>query len=116
MAFGIWALLILKIVGVIIGGHLAITKLLPQLKKTLSVFVKREELITSIVSVMIFYVAMLVLKSVISVSATIENMYLGYVNVLLPGVEVVLSVTPYVLYFLMATVIVAGISSVGSKK
>ena len=43
MAFEMWALTILKIVAVIIGGHLAITKLLPTLKNVLSSFIKKEE-------------------------------------------------------------------------
>lgn len=116
MAFETWMLLVLKIVVVIIGGHLAITKLLPELKKVLSYSVKREELVTSIVSILVFYVAILVSKFVASFLATMENKYLGYANVLLPGIEVILTVTPYVLYFLMATVIVAGLSNVSSKK
>ncbi len=116
MAFEIWALLILKIVGVIIGGHLAVTKLLPELKKMLSLFVKKEELITSIISILIFYVAVLVFKFIVSFLAVIENKYLGYANVLLPGVEVILTVTPFVMTFLAAIVVVAGLTGVTPKK
>ena len=110
MAFGTWMLLILKIICVLIGGHLAITKLLPELKKVLSFFVKRMELITSIVSVLIIYILVLVLKFIIGFIAAVENVYLGYANVLLPGIEVILMVIPYVLYFFVAVVIVAGLS------
>jgi hypothetical protein len=116
MAFEIWALLILKIVGVIIGGHLAVTKLLPELKKMLSLFVKKEELITSVISILIFYVAVLVFKFIVSFLAAVENKYLGYANVLLPGIEVILVVTPFVLTFLAATVVVAGLTNVTPKK
>jgi len=42
--------------------------------------------------------------------AAVENKYLGYASVLLPGIEVILTVTPFVLMFLAAIVIVAGLS------
>jgi len=110
MAIEIWALLVLKIIGVIIGGHIAVTKLLPELKKMFCLFVKKEELITSVISILIFYVAVLVLKFIVGFLAAVENKYLGYASVLLPGIEVILTVTPFVLMFLAAIVIVAGLS------
>ncbi len=109
MPFETWMLTILKIVGVVIGGHIAITKMLPALKNILSFFTKKEELVTSTISILIMYIGVLVLKYIISFLVATGNKYLSYVDVLLPGVEVILTITPYVLYFLIATVIVAGL-------
>lgn len=109
MAFEVWMLTILKIVAVIIGGHLAITKMLPALKKILASYIKKEDLVTSIISILIFYVAILVSKFVIEFFVATGNKYIGYVSVLLPGIEVILTIIPYVLYFLVAIVIVAGL-------
>lgn len=109
MAFEIWMLTILKIVAVIIGGHLAITKMLPALKNVLSSFVKKEDVLTSIISVLLLFIGLLVLKFIVTFLTAVENKYLGYVNVLLPGIEVMLTVIPFVLYFMIAAVIVAGL-------
>lgn len=109
MAFEIWMLTILKIVAVVIGGHLAITKMLPALKNVLSAFIKKGEVLTSIISTFIFFVGILVLKFIVNFLVAVENKYLGYVNVLLPGLEVILIIIPYVLYFMIAVVIVAGL-------
>lgn len=109
MAFEIWMLTILKIVAVIIGGHLAITKMLPILKNVLTSFIKKTELITSTISILLFFIGVLVLKFIISFLVLTENKYLAYANVLLPGIEVILTIIPYVLYFLIAAIIVAGL-------
>lgn len=109
MVFEIWAFTILKIVAVIIGGHLAITKLLPALKNVLASFIKKEGFIASIISIFIFYVGILVLKFIIDFLAATGNKYLGYATVLVPGVEVILTVIPYVFYFMVGAVIVAGL-------
>lgn len=109
MAFEMWMLTILKIVAVIIGGHLAITKMLPALKNVLASFIKKPEFIASVISIFIFYVAILVLKFIIDFLVLTENKYISYVNVLTPGIEVILTIVPYILYFMIATVIVAGL-------
>lgn len=109
MGFELWALTILKIVAVIIGGHLAVTKMLPALKNVLASFIKKPEFIASVISIFIFYVGILVLKFVIDFLAMTENKYMGYVTVLLPGVEVILTILPYIMYFMIAAVIVAGL-------
>lgn len=109
MAFETWMLTILKIVCVIIGGHLAITKLLPALKNVLSSSIKKEDLTTSIISILMMYTGVLVLKFMIEFIVATENKYLGYANVLVPGIEVILTLVPYVIYLMVATVIVAGL-------
>ena len=109
MAWEIWILTILKIISVIIGGHLAITKLLPALKKILVLFIKEDGFVTSIISTILIYVGVLVLKFIVTVLVATENKYLIYTDILSPGLEVMLSVIPYVLYFMIAVVIVAGI-------
>jgi len=110
MAFMDWMLLILKIVGVVIGGHIAVTKFLPLMKTALSSFIKKEEFVTSVISVLMLYILVLVLNVVVGFLVSVENKYLGYLNVLLPGMEVILKVAPYIIYFLIAAVIVAGLS------
>jgi len=109
MSFEIWMLTILKIVAVVIGGHLAITKMLPALKNVLAAFVKKGEVLTSIISTLLLFVGVLVLKFIINFLVAVENTYLSYVGVLLPGIEVILTIIPYVLYFMVAVVIVAGL-------
>lgn len=109
MALEIWLLTILKIIAVIIGGHLAITKMLPVLKKVLNSFIKKDEITVSVISIFIFYVGVLAAKFVIGFLTATGNKYLGYINVLLPGVEIILTITPYVLYFMTAAVIVVGL-------
>jgi len=109
MVFESWTITILKIIFVIIGGHLAITILLPALKRMLSPSVKREEFIPSVIAILIFYVAVLVLKFILEFLIETESKFLGYGNALLPGTEVIITVVPYVLYFMIAAVIVAGL-------
>ena len=109
MGFEIWMLTILKIVAVIVGGHLAITKMLPALKRVLSSFIKKEEVVTSVISTFMFYIGTLVLKFIIEYLATTENKYLTYITVLIPGIDVILTIVPFVLYFLIAAIIVAGL-------
>lgn len=109
MAFEIWMLTILKVVAAIIGGHLAITKLLPALKNVLSSSIKKEDLTTSVISVLMVYTGVLVLKFIIESITATENKYLSYASVLLPGTEVILMLVPYVIYLMVAAVIVAGL-------
>ena len=109
MSFEIWMLEKLKIIAVVIGGHLAINKMLPVLKNVLSSFIEKEEFLTGIISVLMFYVGVLVLRFIVDFLVEIGNKYLSYVEVLLPGIEVILAVIPYVIYFMIAAVVVAGL-------
>lgn len=109
MSFEIWTFTVLKIVAVIIGGHLAVTKLLPILKNVLNSFLKKEEITLSVISIFLFYIGVSVAKYVIFFLTATENKYLNYINVLSPGVEIILTIIPYVLYFMTAAVIVVGL-------
>ena len=113
MALEDWMILVLKVVFILIGGHLAITRLMPGLKKVLAQVVRNEAVLVSSVSTLVFYIGVIAAKLIIQSVSAMDNKYLGYLAVLLPGVEVILVIIPYVVYFLIAATVV---SALGSQK
>ena len=111
MAFENWMLLILKVVVILIGGHLAITRLMPNMKNTLAQVVKNEELLTGSVSTLIFFIGVIAAKLILQSVSVVGNKYVSYLTVLLPGVDVILTIIPYVVYFLVAAIIVSAFKS-----
>lgn len=108
MAFQEWMMAILQIVVVLIGGHLTITKLLPLLKEGLVYLIKKEEVVNSTISVFILFIGVIVLKKLVEFLVDTGNTYLSYINVLTPGIDIILEVFPFVLYFMLAIVAVSG--------
>ncbi len=109
MAFEVWMLTILKIAVLIIGGHLTITKLLPKLKNVLTIFIDKSEIILAIIYALMFYTLILVIKYTVEALVLVNNKYINYLSVVIPATDIMLTIIPFVLYFLIAAVIAMGV-------
>ena len=105
MTFTTWLPIILKIIAIIIAGHLAITKLLPILKDVLSSYIRKGTVVTGVLYIFLFYIGVLVLEFIVNFLPETGNKYLIYLDILTPGVDLILKVIPYIVYFMLASVV-----------
>jgi len=108
MAVEVWIVAIIKIALVLLGGHLAITKLLPLMKKLFNSFMKEEQTV-AVISILLLYVGLLVANKVIEAITSIDNQYLNYITLATIPINLILSVMPYLMYFTIACVAVIGL-------
>ena len=111
MSFATWLPIILKIVAVIVAGHLAITKLLPILKDVLSSYIRKGTVVTGVIYIFLFYIGVLVLEFIVKFLPETGNKYLIHLDILTPGIDLVLKVIPFIVYFMLASVVASVFAS-----
>src|SRR3989344_28582 len=106
MAAEIIAINILKIVFVILGGHIAITKIVPLLNDFLDSFIKDKKAVDSFTSLIDIFILVMVGLKIFEFITAIDNKLLAYLTVLQPGFEVVSSLFTYLQWILLALIAV----------
>lgn len=112
MALDLWAGNILKIIFVIIGVHLTLTKIIPLIQDFLTPFIEKKagDAFTSLLGVLVIVLGGL---AIISFITAIGNPVMEYIAVLEPGFKIMLD---FLDYFKYAAVVVLGFAVLKSYK
>ncbi len=102
---------IIKIIFVIIGGHLAITKILPMLKNFLDDFIKDDSVMKGLISLLTVAIIVTVITLVIDFIAAIGNPILNYINLIKPAIDVFNNLFNYIQYIVAIGLIAYAIKS-----
>ena len=111
MAIELWITNILKVVFVIICGHIAITKVVPLLNDFLLSFVKDKKSVDAFTSLVDIYILVIVGLKIIEFLLAIENTALNYVEAIQPGFEVLSTLFSYVQWILLALIVVVALKN-----
>lgn len=112
MAIDIYVTNIIKIVFTIIGGHLAIAKILPLLKDFLDDFIKEDDVIKGLISLLTVVIIVTVATLVIEFTTAIGNPMLNYINLVKPMLDVLNSLFNYLQYIVAIGLIAYAIKSI----
>jgi ABC-type multidrug transport system fused ATPase/permease subunit len=96
---------IIKIMFTIIGGHLAITKILPLLKDFLDDFIKEDKVMKGLVSLLTVFIIVTVITLVIDFIASIGNPILNYITYIKPAIDIFSKLFDYLQYIVAAVLI-----------
>tara|TARA_Y100000034_G_C6786431_1_gene351799 strand:- start:280 stop:615 length:336 start_codon:yes stop_codon:yes gene_type:complete len=102
---------LLNAVFVLLGGYVAITYLFPFLRDFLSGILKNDKVTDGLMGIFNIYVIVFVLSGVVNSLVAINHPTLNYVNALIPGLNVLTSLIPYLQYLVLGAFIVAGLNS-----
>lgn len=111
MSVEVWIVNVLKIVFVIVGMHIALTKVLPLLKDMLSGFIGNKKIndgITGLIAILILVLGGLKIFDFIE---AIGNKALSYLLVFKPGFEMVFSLEHYFKYIVLAVVVAVALKA-----
>ncbi len=109
MAVEIWVTNILKILFLILGAHIAITKVVPLLNDFLLSFISDKKSVDSFTSLIDIYILAIVGLKIVEFALAIENKYIGYIGVLQPGFEVLTTLFSYLQWILLALIAVVAL-------
>jgi len=112
MAAEIIAINILKIVFVILGGHIAITRVVPLLNDFLLSFIKDKQSVESFTSLIDILILVLIGTKIIEFALATGNTYLAYIEVLKPGFDLIMSLFDYLKWILVVLIGVVAIKNI----
>lgn len=106
MAIELWIINILKVIFIIIGGHIAITKVVPLLSDFLQSFIRDNKAVDAFTSLIDIFI--LVTVGLISIESllAVENNILNYIEVLQPGFTVLSTLFTYIQWILLGLMLV----------
>lgn len=102
----LWIINILKIVFVIIGAHIAITKVLPLLKDAISGFDRK--IVNSLIALFAILIFVLAGLKVFEFIAAIGDKTLSYLLVIKPAFDIVFSLEHYFKYIVLGIIVILG--------
>ncbi len=111
MAVEIWINTILKVIFVVIGGHIAITKVVPLLNEFLLSFIKNQKSVDAFTSLIDIYILTLVGLKIVEFALETENNIVQYIGVLAPGFEVLSTLFGYLQWILLALIVVVALKN-----
>mgnify|MGYP001589191753 CR=1 FL=1 len=111
MAVEIWVTILLKVIFVIIAGHIAITKIVPLLNEFLLSFIKNQKAVDSFTSLIDIYILTLVGLKIVTFTLETEHVALKYVEILQPALEVIYGVFNYLQWILLALLVVIALKN-----
>ncbi len=97
---------IIKIVFLIVGGHLAISKVLPMLEDIISVVFKDKTAIDGFMNLLIVLVLVLVGRGILDFILAMQNPTLAYIGLLKPGFDILYSLVDYFKWIFAGVVVV----------
>ena len=112
MGVEIFIVNILKIVFVIIAGHLAITKIIPLLDEMLKALIKEKKIVDKFTSLLGVLVFVLVGAKIIEFAEATQNQVISYLSVIQPGLDLLLGLVPYFGYVFAATVVIIAVRGI----
>ena len=80
-----------------------------KLKDFLSPVVKDEKALSALMTLMIILIAVLVLKAEVDLFALLQNETVNLINVIKPGLDVILSLAKYVGYLVLGFLVILGL-------
>ncbi len=105
---------LLKIISVVVAGHITLTKIIPLLDDMLKGLIKDNKVADRFTSLLGILVIVLASTKIIEFAMATGNKVIGYLDVLKPGLEFVLSLVPYFGYVFAALVLI--VAARGFKK
>jgi len=112
MAAEIIAINILKIVFVIIGGHVAITRVVPLLNDFLLSFIKDRKSVESFTSLIDIFILALVGLKIVGFAIATENPFASYLTVIQPGFDLIMILFDYLKWILVVLIGVVAIKNI----
>jgi len=106
---------ILKIIFLIIGGHIALTKIVPMLEDILSMVLKPKEALEGLTSLISILILILVGTEIIKLAAGTEVQVLSYLSIFTPALNLFMSLIPYISWILGGLVVILGLSGLSKK-
>ena len=103
---------ILKIVFVVLGGHIILTKVIPLLDSMLKNLIKDNKVVDNFTSLLGILVFVLVGTKIIEFAVATENTVIGYLSVIQPGLDLILSLVPYFGYIFAAAVVIIAVKGI----
>lgn len=104
-----WVVTLLKVVFVIVAGHIAITKIVPLLDEFLSGFIKNEKAVDSFTSLIDIFILVLVGTKIIEFLLETENPVLSYFSALQPSFELLNALFSYLQWILLALIAIVAL-------
>ena len=111
MVAELWIINILKIVFLLLGAHIAITKIVPLLNDFLNSFIKDKRAVDSFTSLIDIFILVTVGLKIVEFALAVQNKALSYVEVLQPGFEVISNLFSYIQWILLALIVVVALKN-----
>ncbi len=111
MAAEIWISAVLKLLLVIVAGHISITKIIPLLNDFLLSFIKDRKAVDSFTSLIDIFILVLVGTNIVKFILEIDNAALNYVSVLKPALDVIMGLFTYLQWILLALIVVVALKT-----
>lgn len=105
----VWITTIISAVLVLIAGHITITIILPKLKDFLKPAIKDDNALASLMIMLIILVAVLALKAEVTLLLTLQNNTVNLINVLSPGLDLILGFSKYLGYLVLGFLVILGL-------
>jgi hypothetical protein len=102
---------LLKIISVVIAGHITLTKIIPLIDDMLKGLIKENKVVDSFTSLLGILVIVLASIKIIEFAMAMQNKVIGYLEVLKPGLELILSLAPYFGYVFAALVLIIAVKN-----
>lgn len=109
MGFETFIVNLLKIVSIVVAGHITLTKIIPLLDDILKGFIKDNKVVDRFTSLLGILVIVLASIKIIEFAMAMQNKVIGYLDVLKPGLELILSLVPYFGYVFGALVLIIAV-------
>lgn len=106
----IWIVNLLKILFVIVGAHLAITKVLPMLKNAIE-GLGDKKVIDGLVSLFAVLILVLAGLQIFEFIAAIGSIGFSYLTVIKPAFDLVFGLVYYVKYVILGVIVILGLKA-----
>lgn len=104
MTTEIIAINILKIVFVIVGGHIAITRVVPLLDDFLASFIKDKQSVESFTSLVDIFILVAIGLKIVEFALATENTFAGYISVIKPAFDLIMQLFDYLKWILVVLI------------
>jgi len=115
MAVDIWITFILKLIFVLLAGHIAITKIVPLINDFLLSFIKDKNAVNSFTSLIDIFILVIIGLQIMSLVTEINNGYLNYIVVLQPALDAIKSLFAYLQWILLVLIAVVALKNIKSN-
>lgn len=103
---------ILKIIFVVLAGHVVLTKIIPMLDAMLKGLIKETKVVDNFTSLLGVLVFVLVGVKIIEFATATQNTVIGYLSVVQPGFDFILDLVPYFGYIFAAAVVIVALRGI----
>lgn len=112
MAAEIWVTVILKVIILILVGHVAITRIVPLLNDFLLGFIKDKRPVDSFTSLVDIFILVLVCKKIVEIVLEAGNTALSYISIFDPGLTVLNSLFMYIQWIVLVLMALVALKNI----